>query len=315
MASKPSSEAAEQSPARCDSDEVAEGPARCDSDEAAEGPARCDSDEAAEGPARCDSDEAAEGPARCDSDEAAEDPARCDSEEAADISARCDSHEVAVPGHARCDSDEAADISARCDSHEVAVPGHPRCDSEEAADISARCDSDEAADIAPRRCDSEEAAGLQQKTTARHAPAYPQKIQDLGAVRQYIEQIDFTMLKSKLTAPVSEEGFGWTVDQADRAEERYKKWLFLRRKYDGEILPPTHEIDAFWHAHILDTMAYHRDTAAILGRYLHHYPYFGMRGDDDSRALVNAFNNTKQRFSEEYGEEIVKAAARKHSVT
>jgi hypothetical protein len=247
-------------------------------------------------------------PPRCDSEEAADlAPPRCDSEEAADIPARCDSHEVAVPGHPRCDSEEAADISARCDSHEVAIPGHPRCDSEEAADTAPpRCDSEEAADTAPPRCDSEETAEPQQKTTARRAMAYPQKIQDLDTVRQYIDQIDFTMLKSKLTAPVSEEGFGWTVDQADRAEARSKKWLFLRRKYDGEILPPTHEIDAFWHAHILDTMAYHRDTAAILGRYLHHYPYFGMRGEDDNRALVNAFDNTKQRYLEEYGEEIAR---------
>ena len=207
-------------------------------------------------------------------------PPRCDSEAAAQTHGRCDS-EGAAHNHARCDGEGAA--VSRCDA-EGAVQTHGRCDSEGAAHNHARRD--------------QIAVG----------GAHAQKIEDLDAVRQYIDQIDFSMLKAKLTAPVSDEGFGWSSDEADRAEARYKRWLFLRRKYDGELMPPTQVIDAFWHAHILDTMAYHRDTAAIFGRYLHHYPYFGMRGEDDYNDLVNAFDNTKRRYLEEYGEDVTRPA-------
>jgi hypothetical protein len=44
-------------------------------------------------------------------------------------------------------------------------------------------------------------------------------------------------------------------------------------------------VDEIWHQHILDTHAYHRDCDAIFGSYLHHFPYFGMRGDADAQAL------------------------------
>ena len=205
---------------------------------------------------------------------------------------------------------ETSSGSSRCDS-ETAAQTHGRCDSETAAQTHGRCDSDTAATHHHGRCDSDAAAqthGRCDQVVVGEAGA--QKIENLDAVREYIDQIDFSMLKAKLTAPVSEEGFGWSADQADRVEARYKKWLFLRRKHDGELMPPTQDIDAFWHAHILDTMAYHRDTAAIFGRYLHHYPYFGMRGEDDYNDLVNAFDNTKRRYLEEYGEDVTRPAER-----
>jgi hypothetical protein len=184
------------------------------------------------------------------------------------------------------DSDAARQHHGRCDSDAAVTQHHGRCDSDAAVtQHHGRCD-----DIVVGEADTH-------------------KIEDLDAVRQYIDQIDFSMLKAKLTAPVSEEGLGWSAGEADRVEARYKNWLFLRRKYDGELMPPTQDIDAFWHAHILDTIAYHRDTAAILGRYLHHYPYFGMRGEEDYNNLVNAFDNTKRRYLEEYGEDITHPAA------
>ena len=75
-----------------------------------------------------------------------------------------------------------------------------------------------------------------------------------------------------------EGGRGWSVETADKAEAKYKKWLFLKLKYENVLIPPPKDIDTFWHGHILDTQAYMRDTAAIFGQYVHHYPYFGMRG-------------------------------------
>jgi hypothetical protein len=59
-------------------------------------------------------------------------------------------------------------------------------------------------------------------------------------------------------------------EKLNYVEKQYKNWLYLRRKYEGEILPPSKEIDEFWDAHILDTRAYHRHTNRIFGYYLHH---------------------------------------------
>ena len=130
------------------------------------------------------------------------------------------------------------------------------------------------------------------------------KIEDIEMAREYINYIDCSMMKEKLTRAPEQEGLGWSMEMADKVEVKYKKWLFLKRKYENEIIPPTHDIDAFWHAHILDTHAYFRDTAAIFGKYLHHYPYFGMRGKADEEKLTVAFENTRKLYQDEFGEDI-----------
>ena len=129
-------------------------------------------------------------------------------------------------------------------------------------------------------------------------------ITDLEAARDYISHIDFTLLKEKLILKQEEGGQGWSSDKADKVEVKYKKWLFLKRKYENVLIPPPEDIDAFWHGHILETQSYMRDTAAIFGQYVHHYPYFGMRGKADHEKLLNAFENTKRLYREEYGEDV-----------
>jgi hypothetical protein len=115
----------------------------------------------------------------------------------------------------------------------------------------------------------------------------------------YIRAIDMILLKEKLM-----ETHSWTEAQADQVEQRYKNWLFLRRKYPGELMPPPEDIDQIWHAHILDTYAYHRDTAALFGGYFHHFPYFGRRGKADRQKLEHAFEDTKRRWKEEFEEDL-----------
>lgn len=125
-----------------------------------------------------------------------------------------------------------------------------------------------------------------------------EEIEDLEECRRYINLIDFTMAKTKMS---SEEGdLHWSREKADAVEELYKKFLFLNRKYAGDPIPPPADVDRFWHFHILDTLAYHRDCQAIFGGYLQHYPYFGMRGPDDEQALRSAFERTKRLYSEEF---------------
>ena len=130
------------------------------------------------------------------------------------------------------------------------------------------------------------------------------RLTDPEEVRDYISHIDFALLKEKLVLSVEEGGHGWSADSADHAEVRYKKWLILKWMHENELIPPPTDIDTFWHRHILDSQAYMRDTAAIFGQYLHHYPYFGIRGPADNEKLVKAFENTKRLYREEFGEDV-----------
>lgn len=99
------------------------------------------------------------------------------------------------------------------------------------------------------------------------------------------------------------EGKGWTRAQADAAEIAYKQFLQLNLKYPKQSIVPTVTIDAFWHQHILDTQKYAEDCQNIFGYFLHHFPYFGMRGKADAENLKNAFDETKELFASEFAEE------------
>jgi hypothetical protein len=57
-----------------------------------------------------------------------------------------------------------------------------------------------------------------------------------------------------------------------------------------------------WHQRMLDTMAYARDCDALFGRFLHHYPYFGMRDAAEARLLRNAYADTVDRYRAAFGE-------------
>jgi hypothetical protein len=128
------------------------------------------------------------------------------------------------------------------------------------------------------------------------------RIADLELVRDYIDAIDFTRMKAKIGD--KEHGLKWSAEKIAYIEHQYKNWLYLRRIFENELLPPSTDIDEFWHYHILDTHAYHRDVAKIFGYYLHHYPYFGLRGKDDYQNQQDAFENTQRRYQAEYGEPI-----------
>jgi hypothetical protein len=52
---------------------------------------------------------------------------------------------------------------------------------------------------------------------------------------------------------------------------------------------------------ILGTAAYREDCDALLRRFLDHYPYFGMRGDDDAQALHDAYADTIERYRDAFG--------------
>lgn len=111
-----------------------------------------------------------------------------------------------------------------------------------------------------------------------------------------VSHLDFSMLKNKLV----EEG-GWTPEYCEEVEALYRQFLALNARYPGQKICPTGPIDAFWHAHIIDTRAYADDCDAVFGEYLHHFPYFGMRGPDDRAALDDTFRKSVELFVSSFG--------------
>lgn len=105
------------------------------------------------------------------------------------------------------------------------------------------------------------------------------------------------------------EGQGWTRVEADLHETGYRRFLALMAKYpDAPIVPDTN-VDKFWHAHILDTMKYAEDCQNIFGYFVHHFPYFGMRGEEDAAQLESAAADTRRLYEKEFGEPPVLSAS------
>ncbi len=122
------------------------------------------------------------------------------------------------------------------------------------------------------------------------------KDEALSAALARVGSVDFSMLKRKLV-----EEKGWTSEFCAEVEDLYRKFLALNIRYAGEKICPTGPVDEFWHAHILDTRAYAADCDALFGQYLHHFPYFGMRGAEDRAALEAAFERSLNLFVIHFG--------------
>jgi hypothetical protein len=115
-----------------------------------------------------------------------------------------------------------------------------------------------------------------------------------------LNEIDFNMLKLKLQD--KEEGLGWTTEQCEIAEKEYKQFLALKYAYPNDEVVPNQIVDKFWHYHILDTKAYHHDCEKVFGYFVHHFPYFGMRDEQDLQNLHLAFADTTALFNLHFGE-------------
>jgi hypothetical protein len=111
--------------------------------------------------------------------------------------------------------------------------------------------------------------------------------------------LDLDPIKLKLMD--KEEGQGWSRAQADHYELEYKRFLALLARFPDEVIAPSSNVDKVWHAHILDTMKYAEDCQNIFGYFLHHFPYFGMRGEEDAANLRRAADNMKQLYEQEFG--------------
>jgi hypothetical protein len=124
---------------------------------------------------------------------------------------------------------------------------------------------------------------------------------------QAIQALDLDPIKLKLMDV--EEGQGWSREYADRIELDYKRFLTLLVRFPDETVAPTKDVDKFWHGHILDTMKYAEDCERVFGYFLHHFPYFGMRGEQDAADLRAAAANMRAIYEREFGEAMPASAA------
>jgi hypothetical protein len=129
-----------------------------------------------------------------------------------------------------------------------------------------------------------------------------------------LEPIIFKLVKDP------DSGLPWSVEKADETAILYKQYLFLCWKYrnSSKTIAPNKTVDQFWHQHQLDTQKYRMDCEllfapwwqiliahllqflflplglTISAGYMEHFPYLGMRGEDDEIALEKAFEEGKK---------------------
>lgn len=94
----------------------------------------------------------------------------------------------------------------------------------------------------------------------------------------------------------------WSLEKADIVAQMYRCFLYLVKKYPGKVIVPNKAVDQFWHQHILDTEKYHQDCQEVFGYFMHHFPYFGMRGENDKQVLDAAFGETLALLKEQFGD-------------
>lgn len=112
--------------------------------------------------------------------------------------------------------------------------------------------------------------------------------------------LDLDPIKIKLMD--TEDSEGWSRAKVEAVDVEYRRFLQLNLENHDVPIVPTKDVDKFWHCHILDTMKYADDCNFVFGRFLHHFPYFGLRGEDDARDLREAAVNTKLLYKQTFGD-------------
>jgi hypothetical protein len=122
-----------------------------------------------------------------------------------------------------------------------------------------------------------------------------------------INDLDLEPIKVKLMH--RESGEGWTLDKANAVEAEYRRFLILMKLYPSAAASPQFDVDIFWHYHILDTLKYAIDCQTIYGYFLHHFPYLGLRGEDDETAHQQHGEQMKRLYETTFGQDYGSAAA------
>ena len=112
---------------------------------------------------------------------------------------------------------------------------------------------------------------------------------------------DFSLTIEKLQEPLYA---GWTESRTRAAEKNYKRYLAVTKGLNGYQIVPNGDIDRFWHEHILDTRRYAKDCDELFGEFLHHYPYFGMRGEADRASWIDIARISNALWQELFGDDL-----------
>jgi hypothetical protein len=115
-----------------------------------------------------------------------------------------------------------------------------------------------------------------------------------------ISEMNLDAIKMKLMHVQS--GEGWSQAKADAVEKEYRRFLCLMKLYPNEDTAPLVDVDTFWHYHILDTMKYAADCERVLGGFLHHYPYVGMRGEADQQFRIDSGERMRTLYESTFKE-------------
>jgi hypothetical protein len=118
-----------------------------------------------------------------------------------------------------------------------------------------------------------------------------------------IDALDLEPIVYKLTHPEPGER-ALRLIEADQAVALYRGFLKLCVLYPGTAIVPTRQLDHIWHTHMLDTAKYRADCDHVFGHFMDHFPYAGLRGEDDRRAWRDDFARTRRLFREHFGIEI-----------
>jgi hypothetical protein len=105
-----------------------------------------------------------------------------------------------------------------------------------------------------------------------------------------------------------ESGEGWFLAQANAVEVEYRRFLYLMKEFRNELVAPRFDVDIFWHYHILDTAKYAQDCEAFFGYFLHHFPYMGLRGEEDLEMHHQVGERMRELYEQTFGEPYVREA-------
>lgn len=122
---------------------------------------------------------------------------------------------------------------------------------------------------------------------------------------QAIDALDFSRMKAKL---LHQKHTSWTPESLEQAQSGYREFLKLAAKYPGTPAVPSEQVDAFWHAHILDTKRYASDCESIFGYVLHHDPYVGIDGPEDEARLLKLAAVSDALSMREFGSPLTSAS-------
>ncbi len=121
-----------------------------------------------------------------------------------------------------------------------------------------------------------------------------------SALCNTVAALDLDPIKVKLMHVQS--GEGWSLAHANAVELEYRRFLQLMKQFPEEETAPLVDVDTFWHYHILDTMKYAADCEAVFGYFLHHFPYIGLRGEDDEAAHERVGQRMRELYEATFGE-------------